>query len=488
MSKKHKGSRRSDRSSTRLQEHHRRGTVLTPPLANLPQMKPASWRDERLPELLWVALLVTHLPRKQYITLFRQFAEAILTYEPAASRPFDISFTGLSGVEESIFGRFIEPLMAVRGCKHILSGLMVLDDFPGKDRWERYLDGENFNEDWKPLMRAVAHTLDHQSQESTDCRWFRVLCLMAGGKLKLPSTEMLHEFVEYPNRGDQRKVRPTIRATEGALGNLLDSTSEWPRKFWEQCLQRTECWPLSFVAKDAPLKLATTVTQVREVYSALLKHQQETVTTSAINPQHDTAFGICLYGLALLQELLRVGASQSISGRISLRTLSELVITFAYLIHKNDPDAWRSYRVFGAGQAKLQYLKLEDVSENTSYVDIDTLIELANEDIWEEFLPIELGHWINSNLRNLSIDAGMKDIYDEFYAWTSTYAHGHWGAIRDSVFETCGNPLHRLHRIPRETSKNLPDVIPDACRLVDRLLDLLDQCYPNFRERVTIRA
>ena len=105
----------------------------------------------------------------------------------------------------------------------------------------------------------------------------------------------------------------------------------------------------------------------------------------------------------------------------------------AYLIQKNDPDVWRSYRVFGAGQAKLQYLKLDDASQDISYVDINKLIELANEDMWEEYLPIELGHWVNSNLRDLSIASGKKDVYDEFYAWTSTYAHGHWGAIRDSV-------------------------------------------------------
>ena len=116
------------------------------------------------------------------------------------------------------------------------------------------------------------------------------------------------------------------------------------------------------------------------------------------------------------------------------------------------------------------------------------MIELANEDMWEEYLPIELGHWVNSNLRDLSIASGKKDVYDEFYAWTSTYAHGHWGAIRDSVFDTCGNPLHRFHRIPREEPKDLPDVIPDACRLVDQLLELLDQCYPGFQERVTIQA
>jgi hypothetical protein len=180
-------------------------------------------------------------------------------------------------------------------------------------------------------MRAVAHTLDHQSQESTDCRWFRVLCLMAGGRLHLPSHEMVLEFVEYPYRGDQRKVRPMIRATEEAFGSLLDSTNEWPKRFWQQCFQRTTCWPLSLSLKDSQPKLGTTVTRVKEVYSALIRHQQQTAKTTAIDAQHDAVFGMCLYGLALLQELMRVGASQSISSRISLRTLSELVITLAYL-------------------------------------------------------------------------------------------------------------------------------------------------------------
>ncbi len=343
-----------------------------------------------------------------------------MTYEPAASRPFDISLSGLASIEESVFDRFIEPLMGIPDCKLILSSMMVLDDFPGKARWGRFLGNGESVDEWKSLMLAVAHTLDHQSQQSTDCRWFRVLCLMAGDRLKLPSKEMVQELVEYPNWGDQRKVRPTIRATEGAVGSLLDQTGDWPMRFWEQCFRRTACWALTLSSREHQIRLGTTMTRVGEIYAALILHQQQTARTSAIDARHDTTFGIGFFGLALLQELLRIGANQSISGRIALRTLSELVITMAYLIQKNDPDVWRSYRVFGAGQAKLQYLKLDDASQDISYVDINKLIELANEDMWEEYLPIELGHWVNSNLRDLSIASGKKDVYDVFYAWTST--------------------------------------------------------------------
>jgi hypothetical protein len=98
---------------------------------------------------------------------------------------------------------------------------------------------------------------------------------------------------------------------------------------------------------------------------------------------------------------------------------------------------------------KLALLKLADSQVLPDYVSVETLNALANEDMWQELLPIDLGHWDKANLRSLSERAEVKDEYDRFYPWTSTYSHGHWGAMRDSVFEVCGNPLHRLHRIPR---------------------------------------
>jgi hypothetical protein len=107
--------------------------------------------------------------------------------------------------------------------------------------------------------------------------------------------------------------------------------------------------------------------------------------------------------------------------------------------------------------------------------------------MWQEYLSIDLGHWTNSNLRNLATDAGVKDVYDKFYSWTSVFAHGHWAAIRAVAFDTCGNPLHRLHRIPREDARRMPDVVPDATELGDRVLELLSRAYPTFGGRLQRR-
>src|SRR2546426_4136495 len=54
------------------------------------------------------------------------------------------------------------------------------------------------------------------------------------------------------------------------------------------------------------------------------------------------------------------------------------------------------------------------------------------------------------------------------------------------LWETCANPLHRLHRIPRQSKRMLEDVVPDACRVVDLILGLVDRCYPSFSGRVTL--
>jgi hypothetical protein len=468
-----------------IEQHHRQGKRLIPPLANLPKTQPRSWRTDRLPEMLWATLLVSHLPRPEALKVFRELADHMYKYRDIGLS-HDITHTGLSNLKPEQLLKTLSIIARTDARKHALSSLLLLNDLPARDPWHQVLEHADTTESWKALMIAVARTLDHQSQESTDCRWGYILCVMAAGKLQLP-TELAKEFLYYPDYGDMRKVRPSIRATELAFTSLGETEErEWPNKFWAQCYKDTGCFPLPTVSHLSTV-IGTMPERVRQVYGFVVEHCNKTITTTAIDPEHDTVFGFALYCLSILQELLRIGASQSITARMALRTLVDSFITLAYLTKKNDPELWKSFRVFGAGQAKLQYLKLETLDETPSFVDVSMLKDLANEDLWEEFLPIELGHWNRADLRNLSIDAGVKDDYDKFYTWTSSYAHSHWGSVRDSVYDNCGNPLHRLHRIPRESARALPDIVPDACEVIDKILEIVEECYPGFPHRVTVQ-
>ena len=129
---------------------------------------------------------------------------------------------------------------------------------------------------------------------------------------------------------------------------------------------------------------------------------------------------------------------------------------------------------------KLSYLKTRDLKDKPSFIDEKFLKAITNEDQWEEFANIDLGHWDNSDLRKMSDEAGCKEIYDAYYDWTSSFTHGNWGAIRESNFAMCANPLHRLHLIPTVIFYPLPGVLEDVVKNINLILKLINSQYPDL--------
>ena len=113
-------------------------------------------------------------------------------------------------------------------------------------------------------------------------------------------------------------------------------------------------------------------------------------------------------------------------------------------------------------------------------MNIEDLYNIANEDKWVEFTPINLWHWDSVNLRKMSEDVWLKDSYDKYYNYTSWYMHWNWWAVRESIYQKCINPLHRYHNIPIYDLPLMPSVTNDAIEIVNHIFDLLNQAYPWF--------
>ena len=171
------------------------------------------------------------------------------------------------------------------------------------------------------------------------------------------------------------------------------------------------------------------------------------------------------------------------SGRILLRTIAECLITLTYLRVRDNPTLWRQFRNYGVGQTGLAFLKTSGLDDVPDYLDMAKLEVLANEDTWLEYQDIDFGAWANKNLRAMSEEVGVKDVYDTYYDWPSGFVHGNWGSIRDAAFTTCLNPLHRFHRVPRPLQP-MPSVLVDCCKLCNRMLDELNSLYPGFPTRI----
>lgn len=499
--KKDKGGIRHFQHSS-LEAHRRQGKQLIAPMMQLPNRQPVSWLNDRLPEVLWMGLVLEACSRDDALRVFRLFCESCALYRDheAVQAQWDITFTALSTMPANITQNIGAALDHVGVPRSVLSPLLLFPDLPGHERWAVMipaLPDAKVPDAWQGLALATANLLDHQSQPSTDIRWITIMFKVVLGKVMFRRGAD-DDFVEalrlYPNHGDMAQVRPSIRSLEiafrsGADGQLQPG-SDWCQSFWKQAMDRTLCRPVP------PAELADQSIDRRELASelerarhAVMDHWAQTLTTTGLDSRHDTAFGLTLYALACLMEIGMGLNGRIITGRLLVRTLTEIRIILAFLHCSADPGIWQRFRSYGAGQAKLAFLKYEMAAgDKPGLVTRETLESLANEDLYQEFVNIDLGSWSGSDLRKMAEQSGTKVEYDRYYGWTSTFVHGHWPAVRDAVFATCLNPLHRLHRVPMPAQRRMEDCARDAVALVNGILATLGEIYPEMTVQLSFPA
>jgi hypothetical protein len=479
--------KKARRMHTTLSEHHRAKKTLVPPLNRLPgERKFSRWVDERVPEMLWACLVRAVLSRDDALRVFRgvgliarEFIES-----PTVLSEIIPTHSNLAARYSELIPRIVQVVGKYPLGYAALRPLIAIESLPGRECWIAALGMEPDPQELNALADAIPEFLDHQSEESTDVRW--LLVLYGGLSHKMIYPESMSERVDsvrlYPNHGDMRRVRPSIRASEPMVWIPLsagDPVFPWSPKFWQECHSRTQCFIVEPKAVKVPESKAEDIgPQVVQALNDVSNHWIETSTSTAVDAVHEGTFTFVLYALTCLLEM--VGANRlGIAGRLLLRTLADCRITLAYLQHKNDPDLWAKFRRYGVGQAKLALLKLEEAVKPPHSISMETLKRLANEDAWQEYADIDLGNWAGIDLRKMAEESGTKDVYDAHYGWNSGFAHGHWSAMRDVTLTTCLNPLHRLHRVPAGGERGLGDVVPDAAEIVEAMIVDLLRAYPG---------
>ncbi|WP_316184298.1 DUF5677 domain-containing protein [Bradyrhizobium sp. SZCCHNRI1003] len=472
---------------TPLEKLKKKGKVLQGPIKDI-NLQVSAWLEDALPELLWTTLVVTHLPRQEALAFFRRILSKVKEHK-AVLEGRRLEHSRLAELDQASFDLFFAEECAAPPAANALAPLLVLDDLPDRAHWSSRLETPSYAEGWNKLAAAIANTFDHQSQAATDCRWFKLMTAVALDKFVFPSkmAERVNEYINYPNLGDMRSVRPSIRAAEMILrprGPLNEPETEWTAAFWRECWSKTECIPTNpdqtaFQADHKQLR-----DQAKQLHEELIKHFIETIEQTAIDAKHDSCYGLMLYVLQLLFLVLYRDLGQTTVGRNILRSAVESYITLSFLVHHDNPTVWLQYRNYGAGQLKLALLKRINQEDIPSFMGTELLEQLANEDMWLEFQDIKLGAWADKNLRKMADEAGEKAFYDRYYDALSGYIHANWSAVRHSVFGPCLNPLHRFHRIPLPPRLLMDDVIPDLRKITNLALDRLAHCYPPFKMRL----
>jgi hypothetical protein len=480
----------SDRNITGVKGHKRDRKKLVPPLAQIGEIQLSSWKDAAIPNIIWACILAAHLERDQYLELFRQIVsstrEGLDNYEDTY-----ITHNQIALRTDHEFEIMFAPLFGDEQIEKLLSSMLLIECMPDRALWEKKLPAPDPEMGWDTLAMAIAQCIDHQSEKSTDIRWLKVAHKIAIGKMFFAAkmSDRIEELRLYPNKGDMRFVRPFIRSTEIAMRNLDfrkdddgDAIPSHHEEFWKECFEKTVCFP-SLEYDFADLETDELVEQLKNIANELSEHFDVTTENTGIDARHDSSFGIVLYSIYLFFETALTQHHQVLSGRLVLRTVVEAFITLRFLTAKDNDTIWKQYRTHGYGRAKLAFLKNIQEEEVPEFVDLESLEELINEDLWMEFQEIDLGQWAGSDLRKMAIDGGVKDVYDKYYDLLSAISHGQWPAVRETVFTTCWNPLHRLHRIPAP-QRPKPTVLSDGASLINRMLDDLNHLYPSFKMRI----
>lgn len=495
MSKGKKKPRHNQRNTSPLTDHKKVGKALIPPFMQVPGLSFTSWATDRLPEMLWACLVITVVPRQEAIEVFRAIAAIGLRYREnedmpsAKAKGWTLSHSDLPNQPRNILLAVVARVLGCRSGLQALRPLLLLKNLPSLAWWKAAIGVEPIEDDWQTLGKAVLKTFDHQSQEATDVRWLCVLFKLGLGELYVSGQmkDRLQEIIQYPNLGDMRSVRPVIRTMEVAVNTLpsREHINAWPESFWAFGLENTDCVPAPLISRGKsshdPESFGRAHQEVRE---ALLGHWVSTLKTTGLNPKHDGVFGFGFFALACLAEMSVGPLSSGITGRLLIRSLTECRISLAYLVRCGTDDMWKKFRSYGAGQAKLALLKHEEMSgQKPQFVTQETLEALSNEDFFQEYVEIDLGHWCGKDLRRLADESGTKEDYDRFYGWASGFVHGQWGAMRDTNFTHCLNPLHRFHRIPLPRHRMLEPTMADAINLVNSILSDVNAAYPGFEDQ-----
>jgi hypothetical protein len=447
----------------------KKGRIISPLVAGLENViKFNSWSLERVPEYMWFALILEKYGRKTGLQYCSDIVNYIVkTFPNLLSSKMSSIIRSHDSVQQQIFTKVLSIIDA-----DTLSPLTVIIDREMSATFFKAFYCSDHSVEYRvgKLEKVTKKYYQPQSYEAADIRYIAILHLIFSERLTFGSSDLAVDALKnYPTTSHEAEVmktyRPCIRSIESV--SLPDeSIDDFVKIFWERMSNMTECTPMAFNHKKADTKIDFPgfISKTKEALNYINVKQKE---ESIFDDKFSVVFGSLTYALKTFIEVIEHNLGNTIIGRQSARIIIEIYIMIKYLYLKETdiPDIWAKYKAYGIGKYKLILLKLrEGMCNETSHVMEPILNALVNEPLLEEFTEIDLKYFDKQAIREKAISVGEKELYDIAYDYDSSYAHGLWGAVRESSMLFCDNVFHHFHSVTDATN-------------VQNLIDVTDDCY-----------
>jgi hypothetical protein len=447
------------------------------------ELSVSTWENSRLPEFLWLTLLLFHNRASPPHDALRKLAQQWppLTGGSIDARLSLISHSYIAALPDDLARSLIAEIIVVAGGASALRPLALLDSLPAIKIWRELLARPQ-DSDWEVLGNALLHAASFHSDFATDICWFLDVVAVQIGATEEPAGLK-------PACDEKRTGYPANRKEEGGFFRTLElqermhHPSGWATAFWDLVFKR-----FPFQGDEQPIEEHRELPYIVDhimpsVFAALHKHFVDT-RTSTLDPVHDAAFGIAFHSCALAAECVRLRCHDRVFGLVALRSICEATINLGYLINKSNPDTWQKFRDYGYGKARLLLEKIS--AEAPIPAEKDWLATFAGEEKSKHLVDIELGDWSGQNLRGRAMDAGLKHVYDAYYDFTSSVSHAEYLGINLIAYTWDLNPFHRRMHVPRIAPVTLPSVLPSLIRLLNLQLEFIDSIFPRLQFRIPL--
>jgi hypothetical protein len=152
---KGKSKKKTSKAYSGIAAHKRQKKALVPPFMTIPGLKFSSWINDRLPEMLWCALLISHLGRDRALDVFREVA-ALIPRLPPTKRTVQPTLSWFGSLEPDVCDKFLSTICPDIESKNSLRPLLLFDKLPGREHWAKAIGQSAAQEDWEFVKKAVS--------------------------------------------------------------------------------------------------------------------------------------------------------------------------------------------------------------------------------------------------------------------------------------------------------------------------------------------
>ena len=210
---------------SKLSDHKfKKGKFITPfndKLGDKLQENP--WFQNRLPEYLWLGLILNHYGRDEGLKKCSQIFKQLYNKSDLIKLPKLSMILNLSDEIQDDLYNHIKSIIDIQ----VLSPLTIVLTFSEYPVFSsQFCSSLSIEDRLKAIDNVMSKTHSHQSELSTDIRFLVVAYLFNTDRLHL-TRETAELIVQYQNRSHEdeimRMIRPTIRACEVGIPDNINS-------------------------------------------------------------------------------------------------------------------------------------------------------------------------------------------------------------------------------------------------------------------------